>query len=81
VWFANIPIGVNHVANTSPTERSVGTATTFDDSTVLRVETQNRRWPSARVQINLTLPSVTKALSPRTKESRRGRREAGCNGR
>jgi hypothetical protein len=39
------------------------------------------RWPSRRAQIDLTLPSVAKALLPRTKESRHGRREVGCNGR
>src|SRR5207245_9699067 len=48
---------------------------------VLRVESQNCIRPSTRGQIDLTLPSVAKALSARTKESRRGRREAGCNGR
>jgi hypothetical protein len=68
-------------ANTSRTEQSVGPCDDVDDSTVLRVETQNCRCPSPRVQIHLTLPSVAKALSPRTKESRRGRRETGCNGR
>jgi hypothetical protein len=70
----------NPVANTSRTERSVGLARTLNDSIVLRVETQNCNRPSTRGQIDLTLPSVAKARSPGTKESRHGRREAATVG-
>jgi hypothetical protein len=81
LWFASIAIRANHVANISRTKRSVGPVTTLTTRLLFELTLRTGNGPSSRGQIDLTLPSVAKALAPLTKESRRGRREARCNGR
>ena len=76
--FANIPMAVRI---TSRTKRSVGLPTTLPTRLHTELRRGTARGPSTRGQMHSHCRQSQKALSARTKESRREHREAGCNGR